>query len=100
MPTEPVQVDYLGAEQQRVSIVFSRWKAHRLSHHQLSEQGLRILNLDDGSIAQLTMEWDNFPFWSPKGDRIAFIRRTGTDFQIFTIRPDGREPDAADGYAR
>jgi len=56
-----------------------------------TEQGLLILNLDDGSIAHLTSEWDNFPIWSPKGDRIAFIRRTGTDFQIFTIRPDGKE---------
>lgn len=56
-----------------------------------SEQGLRIMNLDDHSIMQLTQEWDNFPIWSPKGDRIAFVRRTGPDFQIFTIRPDGKD---------
>jgi Tol biopolymer transport system component len=54
-----------------------------------SEQGLRIMNLDDRSIVQLTTEWDNFPAWSPKGDRIAFVRRAGVDFQIFTIRSDG-----------
>ncbi len=29
------------------------------------------------------------PLWSPKGDRIAFVRRLGRDFQIFTIKPDG-----------
>lgn len=56
-----------------------------------SEDGLRIMNLEDHSILQLTKEWDNFPVWSPKGDRIAFIRRTGLDFQIFTIRPDGKD---------
>ena len=53
-------------------------------------QGLCMMNLEDRSIAQLTTEWDNFPVWSPKGDRIAFIRRTGIDFQIFAIRPDGK----------
>ena len=54
-----------------------------------AEEGLRILNLDDGSITKLTAEWDNFPVWSPKGDRIAFVRRTGSDFHVFTIQPDG-----------
>ena len=56
-----------------------------------SEQGLRILNLDDHSIVQLTTEWDNFPIWSPNGNSIAFIRRTSSDFQVFTIRPDGKD---------
>jgi Tol biopolymer transport system component len=56
-----------------------------------NEQGLRIMNLDNHSIVALTSEWDNFPIWSPKGDRIAFIRKTGNDFQIFTIRPDGKQ---------
>lgn len=53
-------------------------------------QGLRILNLADGSVTKLTNSWDNFPLWSPKGDLIAFVRRNGVgDFQIFTIHPDG-----------
>jgi len=52
--------------------------------------GLRIMNLDDHSIKVLTNVWDNFPVWSPRGDLIAFIRRTGTDFQVFTIHPDGK----------
>ncbi|HEY2466337.1 MAG TPA: hypothetical protein VGI45_00675 [Terracidiphilus sp.] len=56
-----------------------------------SEQGLRIMNLDDHSIVQLTTEWDNFPVWSANGGRIAFIRKTGNDFQIFTIRSDGQD---------
>ena len=56
----------------------------------VGEQGLRLLDLAAGTSAQLTAEWDNFPVWSPKGDRIAFIRRNGADFQIFTIQPDGK----------
>jgi Tol biopolymer transport system component len=55
-----------------------------------TEQGLRIMNLDDRSVVPLTSAWDNFPLWSPKGDRIAFIRKTGDDFQIFTIGADGK----------
>jgi TolB protein len=54
-----------------------------------TEQGLRIMNLEDHSVKVLTTEWDNFPVWSPRGDSIAFIRRTGNDFQVFTIHPDG-----------
>jgi len=53
-------------------------------------QGLRILNIADGSVTKLTGEWDNFPLWSPRGDLIAFVRRNGAgDFQIFTIHPNG-----------
>jgi len=51
--------------------------------------GLRIMNLDDQSVKMLTDEWDNFPVWSPRGDLIAFIRRNGADFEVFTIHPDG-----------
>ncbi len=51
--------------------------------------GLRIMTLADHSIRKLTGTWDNFAVWSPKGDRIAFVRRIGRDFQIFTIHPDG-----------
>ncbi len=51
--------------------------------------GLRIMTLAGRSIRKLTSTWDNFPIWSPKGDRIAFVRRLGRDFQIFTIHPDG-----------
>ena len=51
--------------------------------------GLRVMNLADKSVTKLTSVWDNFPLWSPKGDRIAFVRRLGRDFQVFTIKPDG-----------
>jgi Tol biopolymer transport system component len=51
--------------------------------------GLRIMNLDDRSITVLTNEWDNFPVWSPRGDLIAFVRRSGADFNVFTIHRDG-----------
>jgi Tol biopolymer transport system component len=53
--------------------------------------GLRIVNLEDRSITTLTKDYDNFPHWSPRGDLIAFVRRIGDDFEIFTIRPDGKD---------
>jgi TolB protein len=52
--------------------------------------GLRIMNLEDHSVALLTADYDNFPHWSPQGDLIAFVRKIGDDFEIFTIRPDGK----------
>lgn len=54
--------------------------------------GLRILNLEDRSVQVLTTEYDNLPFWSPDGTRIAFTRRhEGNNFDIFTIQPDGSD---------
>jgi Tol biopolymer transport system component len=54
------------------------------------DMGLRILNLADRTTRVLTTEYDNLPFWSPDGQRIVFTRRvTATNFDIFTIRPDG-----------
>jgi TolB protein len=54
-------------------------------------QGLRILSLGDGAVTVLTKDYDNFPVWSPRGDLIAFVRQLDGDFQIFTIRPDGKD---------
>ena len=54
-----------------------------------SEQGLRIVNVEDGKITQLTTGYDDFPGWSPKGDLIAFTSFRDGDFEIYTIRPDG-----------
>jgi TolB protein len=54
-----------------------------------SEQGLRIVNVEDGKITQLTIGYDDFPGWSPKGDLIAFTSFRDGDFEIYTIRPDG-----------
>ena len=53
--------------------------------------GLRIMNVADGKIRTLTTGYDNFPMWSPKGDRIAFSRLANGDFDIYTIRPDGTD---------
>ena len=53
-------------------------------------KGLRILDLATKKIRVLTSEDDNLPGWSPDGKRIVFTRRTSvTNFDIFTIRPDG-----------
>ena len=51
--------------------------------------GLRVLNLRDGSINSLTTFYDNFPFWSPRGDLIMFSRQEQGNFDIYTIKPDG-----------
>ena len=55
------------------------------------DRSLQILNLEDGKSTKLTSGNDNFPEWSPSGDRIAFTRETGgtNSYDIFTIRPDG-----------
>ena len=55
------------------------------------ERGLRILNLQDGSITKLTSDYDNFPTWSPTADRICFTRATQNAFDIFSVRPDGSD---------
>jgi TolB protein len=52
-------------------------------------EGLRIMDTDGTHITSLTDSYDNFPVWSPQGDTIAFVRRVGRDFNIFTIQPDG-----------
>jgi TolB protein len=54
-------------------------------------EGLRVMNLEDHSVTVLTNDYDNFPAWSPRGDLIAFVRKIGNDFEICTIRPDGKE---------
>jgi len=53
-------------------------------------EGLRIMNLADGSVTVLTKQYDNFPLWSPRGDRIAFVRNIAGDFEVMTIQPDGK----------
>jgi TolB protein len=54
-------------------------------------QGLRIMNLEDNSVAELTKEYDNFPLWSPRGDLIVFTRKHEGDFELFSIRADGKQ---------
>jgi Tol biopolymer transport system component len=66
-------------------IVYRVWKKE--------DRSLQILNLDDGTSTKLTSGNDNFPVWSPLGDRIGFTRDTGgtNSYEIFTIRPDGTD---------
>jgi Tol biopolymer transport system component len=60
--------------------------------------GLRIMNLTDKSVFNLTDTWDNTPGWSPDGERIVFTRRnyinetdlSATDsYDVYTIFPNG-----------
>ncbi|MEO7142209.1 MAG: hypothetical protein ABI165_01760 [Bryobacteraceae bacterium] len=53
--------------------------------------GLNIMNLEDRSVTSLTSEYDNFPAWSPHGGLIAFVRQVNGDFEVFTVRPDGKD---------
>lgn len=53
--------------------------------------GLRLLNVADGTTRTLTTGFDNFPMWSPTGDRILFSRLIDDDFELFTMRPDGTD---------
>ncbi len=56
------------------------------------ERSLQILNLADGTNTKLTTDDDNFPMWSPNGERIGFTRDTHkTAFDIFTVKPDGTD---------
>jgi Tol biopolymer transport system component len=70
------------------SIVYRVWNAQNKN-----EWGLRLMNLADHSIKVLSTEWDNFPFFSPSGDRILFTRQKASDkdFDIFTMKPDGTD---------
>ena len=54
-------------------------------------EGLRIVSLADGTVRTLTTGYDNFPAWSPAGDLIVFSRLADSDFDIFSIRPDGTD---------
>jgi len=53
--------------------------------------GLRIMNLENGQVTALTEDYDNFPVWSPRGDLIAFIRKVDEDFEVYTVRTDGKD---------
>jgi len=52
-------------------------------------EGLRIMTIDTGAMTTLTTGYDNFPIWSPRGDRIVFSRVDHGDYEIYTIAPDG-----------
>ena len=52
-------------------------------------EGLRIMNIETRAVTTLTAGYDNFPLWSPRGDRIVFSRVANGDYEIYTIKPDG-----------
>jgi TolB protein len=52
-------------------------------------EGLRIMNLETKEVTKLTVGYDNFPLWSPRGDLIMFSRAAKGDYEIYTIKPDG-----------
>jgi Tol biopolymer transport system component len=55
-------------------------------------KGLRAMTLADGKSTILTTTWDNFPFYSPSGDRVVFTRQMpNTDFEVFSMKPDGSD---------
>jgi Tol biopolymer transport system component len=55
-------------------------------------KGLRAINLGDKKVTILTTTWDNFPFYAPSGDRVVFTRQMpDTDFEVFTMKPDGSD---------
>lgn len=55
------------------------------------EMGLRIFNLETKTTRTLTTESDNLPYWSPDGKSILFTRKQDTNFDIYTIGPDGKD---------
>jgi TolB protein len=54
-------------------------------------EGLRIMNIETRAVTTLTTGYDNFPLWSPRGDRIVFSRVANGDYEIYTIAPDGSD---------
>jgi Tol biopolymer transport system component len=52
--------------------------------------GLFILDVQTRAVRLLTSGGhENFPAWSPKGDRIAFTSDRSGDYEIYSIKPDG-----------
>ncbi len=52
-------------------------------------EGLRVMNIETKAVTRLTEGYDNFPLWSPRGDRIMFSRQADGDYEIYTVKPDG-----------
>jgi Tol biopolymer transport system component len=64
--------------------------------------GLKVMNLTDKSIRNLTDGWDNTPGWSPDGSKIVFTRESNWTvpdgsrwyydrYDVYTINPDGTD---------
>ncbi len=81
LPTGPGNAGFPSWAPDGVQVVYRFWGD--------TAGGLRIVSVTDGAIRTLTTGYDNFPMWSPKGDRIVFSRLANDNFDIYTIRPDG-----------
>jgi Tol biopolymer transport system component len=49
--------------------------------------GLLLRNPTGVNLIELTDGADSNPIWSPKGDRIAFLRDAGEDLDLYVLRP-------------
>ena len=49
--------------------------------------GLLLRNPTGVNLIELTHGADSMPVWSPKGDRIAFLRDTGDGHDVYVLRP-------------
>ncbi len=58
--------------------------------------GLLLRNPDGVNRIRLTDSADHSPVWSPKGDRIAFLRQTQNGRDIYVLRPTGSDDWADD----
>jgi len=52
---------------------------------------VHVMDAQGGNVRRLNyaLDYTDSPAWSPKGDRIAFVTRTGSGFDICVCRPDG-----------
>ncbi|MEP7313378.1 MAG: hypothetical protein ABI859_12405 [Pseudomonadota bacterium] len=71
------------------SIVYRVWGKDGEGRDQ---RGLRAYDVAGKTTKTLTTLWDNFPFFSPSGDRIVFTRQMpDSDFEVFSMKPDGTD---------
>ncbi len=86
----PVNAGFPNWSPDGKSIVYRAWG---LDANKVEQRGLRLMSLTDHSVKVLSTEWDNFPFFSPSGDRILFTRQKAEDkdFDVFTMKPDGSD---------
>jgi TolB protein len=53
-------------------------------------EGLRIMDIETRKVTPIAGGYDNFPLWSPRGDLIMFSSQAEGDYEIYTIKPDGK----------
>jgi len=71
-----------------------RFKLGFVRRHSLTDQGdIYVMNDDGTGVVNLTRSAsdESAPAWSPNGGRIAFLRRTDVDQQLFIMAADGTD---------